>query len=62
MVDEAFGVDQIGGVKDCLSLDNDFRGLPVVQRRGRWQADAGAEALVVVPGKEIHSETSGVLH
>ena len=61
MLDEAFGVDDIGGVEDLLALGDDDRGAAVMKGGRGEEADAGMVVLFVVPVKEWLAEGPGVL-
>ena len=52
LVDEAFGVDAIGGIENGLALFPDQRGLVVVDHGRGDHADSGVAMFIVVPGEE----------
>ena len=60
-IDEAFGVDDVGSVKNCLALLDDKRGLAMVKHRGSEQTDPGVMMILVVPAEEVDGKDSGVL-
>ena len=55
-MDEAFGMDAIGGIENGLALFENERGLVVVDHGRRHQTESGMAVFVVVPGEEALAE------
>jgi hypothetical protein len=62
LVDEAFGMDAIGGIENDLALFEDERGLVVVHHRRREQPQAGVSMFLVVPAEKSLRESATVLN
>ena len=62
MVDEAFGMDAIGGIENGLALFEDERGLVVVDHGRREQAQPGVTMFLVVPTKKSLRKSPAILN
>ena len=59
-MDEAFGMDAVGGIENGLALFEDERGLLVVDHGRREQRQAGVAMFLIVPAKESLTERRGL--
>ena len=59
--DKAFRVDAVGGIEDGTPPLYGLGRQSVMNHRGREKAQAAMAVLVVIPGKELLGETSGIL-
>ena len=57
MLDEAFGVGEVGSVKDGLAMGEDTWCLTMMQPRRDEEADAGVVVLFVIPVEEVDGES-----
>ena len=61
-MDEAFGMDAIGGIENGLALLEDERGLVVVDHGRSEQAQPGVAVFLVVPAKKSLRKSPTVLN
>ena len=59
--DEAFWMVLVSDIEDGLALGDELGRLAVVNRGGREQLEPGVVMLVVIPGKELLTETTCIL-
>ena len=61
-LDEAFGVDEIGSVKNGLAFFDDELCLTMVERRRSKEADPRMMMLFVVPAEEVHDKGARIFN
>src|SRR6202049_3732607 len=61
-MDEAFGMDAVGGIENGLALFEDERGLVVVDHGRREQAQPGVTVFVVIPAKKSLRKSPAILN
>jgi hypothetical protein len=61
LADEAFRMSAVGGIGNGAPLLNGFRCQTMMHHSRREKAQSGMAVLVVIPGKELLGERTGIL-